>query len=58
MTIITENWLNKIAKSVAYQYTALQVLLNTEHWLDADEEEITQMAGCIMAELWSIGLIE
>jgi hypothetical protein len=48
----------QMSKHIAYQYTALHVLLNTEYWCQAREEDYDGMAASILFELVKYGLMD
>jgi hypothetical protein len=48
-----------LAKNIAYQYTALQLIMNAEYWMkEAKEDDFNDMAYEVVLQLAQLGLIE
>jgi predicted RNA-binding protein with PIN domain len=47
-----------LAEYMAYQYTALQVVFNTEYWKNAEENDYTYFANSVLMELFTMGLLD
>jgi hypothetical protein len=47
-----------LAEYLAYQYTALQVVFNTEYWKNAGEDDYIHFSNGVLMELFMMGLLD
>ena len=51
--------IHDLAKDIAYQYTALQLVLNAEYWIkEAKEDDFDDVAFEVVLQLTQLGLLE
>jgi len=51
--------IQEFARNIAYQYTALQMVLNNDYWTtDAEEDDFDDMAFAVILSLSNMGLMD